>query len=56
MNASFPEVVFVARIGPSITAIIQVADTMKQTITGLISPSQFQSPHFSTLTHAWLKL
>ena len=47
---------FVARISSRITTVIRVADTIKQTITDLMSHSQFHSLNWFILTHAWLNL
>lgn len=47
---------FVARISSRITTVIRVAGTIKQTITDLMSHSQFHSLNLFILTHAWLNL
>ncbi|CAN1191705.1 hypothetical protein LINPERHAP2_LOCUS41178 [Linum perenne] len=47
---------FVARISSRITTVIRVASTIKQTITDLMSHSQFHSLNLFILTHAWLNL
>src|SRR5436190_3855727 len=47
---------FVARISSRITTVIRVARTIKQTITDLMSHSQFHSLNLFILTHAWLNL
>ena len=47
---------FVARISSRITTVIRVVVTIKQTITDLMSHSQFHSLNSFILTHAWLNL
>ena len=47
---------FVARISSRITTVIRVARTIKQTITDLMSHSQFHSSNWFILAHAWLNL
>ena len=47
---------FVARISSRITTVIRVVVTIKQTITDLMSHSQFHSLNLFILTHAWLNL